>query len=47
MLFGGLFRMGAGKLPVMNDLPISVGKLPYAVAITLGTFSYMFWQRYA
>jgi len=30
---------------LMNDLPVSVGKLPYAVAITLGTFAYLIWQR--
>ncbi len=45
MLFGGLLRMHAGQLPVMNDLPVSVARLPYAVAITVGTLGYLVWQR--
>jgi prepilin peptidase CpaA len=45
MLFGGLLKMNAGQLPVMDDLPVSVAKLPYAVAITAGTLGYLVWQR--
>jgi prepilin peptidase CpaA len=45
MLFGGLLKINAGQLPIMNDLPVSVAKLPYAVAITLGTLGYLVWQR--
>jgi prepilin peptidase CpaA len=45
MLFSGLLRMNAGQLPVMNDLPVSVAKLPYAVAITAGTLGYLAWQH--
>lgn len=45
MLFGSLLRMNAGQLPIMNDLPVSVAKLPYAVAITVGTLGYLVWQR--
>ncbi len=45
MLVSGLFRMNAGQLPVMNDLPVSVARLPYAVAITAGTLGYLVWQR--
>lgn len=45
MLFGGLLKMNAGQLPTMNDLPVSVVKLPYAVAITVGTLGYLMWQR--
>jgi len=45
MLFGSLLKMNAGQLPVMNDLPVSVAKLPYAVAIMLGTLGYLVWQR--
>lgn len=45
MLFDGLLRINAGQLPIMTDLPVSVGKLPYAVAITLGTLGYLVWQR--
>lgn len=45
ILLGGLVKMSAGQLPLMNDLPVSVGNLPYAVAITVGTFGYLVWQR--
>ncbi len=45
MLFGGLLKMNLGQLPTMNDLPVSVAKLPYAVAITAGTLGYLIWQR--
>lgn len=46
ILLGGLVKMSAGQLPLMNDLPVSVGKLPYAVAITVGTLGYLIWQRF-
>jgi prepilin peptidase CpaA len=42
---GSMVNMSVGQLPMMDDLPISVGKLPYAVAITVGTFAYLLWQR--
>jgi len=45
MLSGGLLRMSAGRPPLMNDMPPSVGQLPYAVAITIGTLGYLVWQR--
>lgn len=45
MLLGGMVKMSAGRLPLMNDLPVSVGKLPYAVAITAGTLGYLVWQH--
>lgn len=45
VLLGGLVKLSAGKLPLMNDLPVSVGKLPYAVAITVGTLGHLVWQR--
>jgi prepilin peptidase CpaA len=45
MLYGSAVKLSAGQAPLMNDLPVSVGKLPYAVAITLGTFAYLIWQR--
>lgn len=45
MLYGGAMKLSVGQAPLMNDLPVSVGKLPYAVAITLGTFAYLIWQR--
>ncbi|WP_047551902.1 A24 family peptidase [Methylotenera sp. G11] len=45
MLLGGLLRMSTGRPPLMNDMPLSVGQLPYAVAITTGTLGYLVWQR--
>lgn len=45
MLLGGVVRMSAGQFPLMDDLPVSVGKLPYAVAIMIGTLGYLTWQR--
>ncbi|MDO9366483.1 MAG: A24 family peptidase [Methylotenera sp.] len=45
ILLGGFVKMSAGQAPLMNDLPVSVGKLPYAVAITVGTLGYLVWQR--
>ncbi|MDO9280916.1 MAG: A24 family peptidase [Methylotenera sp.] len=46
ILLGGFVKMSAGQAPLMNDLPVSVGKLPYAVAITVGTLGYLAWQRF-
>ncbi len=46
MLFGGLVKASVGKLPLMDDLPVSVGKLPYAVSIMVGTVGYLVWQRF-
>jgi len=45
MLFGAVVKISAGQAPNMDDLPESVGKLPYAVAITAGTLGYLAWQR--
>lgn len=45
MLLGGVMKMGAGQAPLMDDLNQSVGKLPYAVAIAVGTVGYMIWRR--
>lgn len=45
MLLGGVVKMSAGQAPLMNDLNQSVGKLPYAVAIAVGSVAYMIWRR--
>lgn len=45
MLLGGLLKMNAGGLPVVDEVAVSVGKLPYAVAITTGTLGHLLWQR--
>lgn len=46
MLLGGMVKMSMGHLPAVEEAPVSVGKLPYAVAIAAGTFSYLVWQQY-
>ncbi len=45
MLMGGMVKMSMGHLPAVEEVPVSVGKLPYAVAIAIGTFGYLVWQR--
>lgn len=45
ILLGGAIKMSAGQLPMADDLPVSVGKLPYGVAIAIGTFCWLAWQR--
>jgi prepilin peptidase CpaA len=45
MLFGAVVKISVGQTPKMDDLPESVGKLPYAVAITVGTLSYLVWKH--
>jgi len=45
MFYGSAVKLSTGQAPLMNDLPVSVGKLPYALAISLGTFAYLIWQR--
>jgi prepilin peptidase CpaA len=37
--------MGEGRAPSVDDLPESVGKLPYAVAIAAGTLGYIAWRQ--
>lgn len=44
MLFGSVIKINAGQLPDMHEMPTSVARLPYAVAITVGTLSYLVWQ---
>jgi len=34
-----------GQLPLVDAIPVSVGKLPYAVAIAAGTVGFFAWQR--
>ena len=45
VLLGGAVKMSARQAPVMNDFEGSAGKLPYGVAITLGTLGLLAWQR--
>ena len=45
ILMGGLVKAGAGQLPKVERLSVSVGDLPYGVAIAVGTVAYLLWQR--
>jgi prepilin peptidase CpaA len=45
ILIGSMVKICDGKLPLKVELPISVGHLPYAVSISMGTVSFMIWQR--
>jgi len=45
MMTGSVVNMSAGQLPLVDAIPVSVGKLPYAVAIAAGTFGFLAWQR--
>jgi prepilin peptidase CpaA len=45
ILIGSMVKISNGKFPLISDTPISVGNLPYAVAISIGTVSFMAWQR--
>lgn len=45
MLFGAVVKISARQAPRIDDLPESVGKLPYAVAITVGTLGYLIWKQ--
>lgn len=44
MLFAGHARLVTGELPTFEDLPQSVGRLPYAVAIAVGATAYLLWR---
>lgn len=45
MLLYGVVKMSAGQAPTIEETSQSVGKLPYAVAIAIGTMGYMAWRR--
>lgn len=45
LLLDGVVKMSTGQVPTMNDMSPSVGKLPYAVAIAVGTLGYLVWRR--
>lgn len=46
MLFGSMFKLASGRLPVPDQPAASVGKLPYALAIASGSLGYLFWNHY-
>ena len=43
MLLGGLLNASAGKVPTLEAPVQSVGKLPYGVAIAVGTLAWILW----
>ena len=45
LLLEGVVKVSTGQVPTMEELPQSVGKLPYAVAIAVGTLGWMVWRR--
>lgn len=45
LLLEGVVKVSTGQMPTMEDLPQSVGKQPYAVAIAVGTLGWMAWRR--
>lgn len=45
ILMDGLVRAGAGQLSRVEKPSVSVGDLPYGVAIAVGTAAYLLWQR--
>jgi prepilin peptidase CpaA len=45
LVIDGVVKVSTGQVPTMDDLPESVGKMPYAVAIAAGTLGYLIWRR--
>lgn len=46
MFLGSMIKLASGQLPVPEQPAISVGKLPYAIAIAVGTLGYLFGSHY-
>lgn len=44
MIYMGFFNVATGSLPTMEDVPQTAGKLPYAIAIAVGTTGYLLWR---
>jgi prepilin peptidase CpaA len=44
ILFLGVVKMSTGQVPTVDGATTAI-KMPYAVAIALGTFSYLMWYR--
>ena len=45
MLFLGAIKVSAGQAPTVDGTAVSSVKLPYAVAIAIGTLGYLLWYR--
>jgi len=46
MLLGSMTSLASGHLPVPEQPTASVGKLPYALAITAGSLGYLSWVHF-
>lgn len=46
MFLGSMTKLASGQMPVPDQPAVSVGKLPYAIAITAGSLGYLFWNHY-
>ena len=46
MLLGGVARLASGHLPLPEQPAVSVGKLPYALAIAAGSLAYLSWVHF-
>lgn len=44
MIYMAFFKVATGSLPTMEDAPQTAGKLPYAIAIAVGTTGYLLWR---
>jgi prepilin peptidase CpaA len=47
MIFDSSVKAASGQLPAPDQPVVSIGKLPYAIAITVGTLGFLFWNQYA
>lgn len=47
MIYTGLFKAATRQLPTMEEVPQTAGKLPYAIAIAVGTTGYLLWAGMA
>lgn len=45
MIFGSMVRASSLQLPSIQDFPQPVAKMPYGVAIAIGTLSYLLWKQ--
>ncbi len=44
ILYSNAVRITGGSIPTLEDAPETAGKFPYAVAIAVGTLSYLVWK---
>lgn len=44
IIYSGAVKIAGGSVPTADDAPESTGRLPYAVAIAVGTLGYLVWK---